>query len=501
MKKKLFTLLALAGAALQVQAQQAFYIHLDNGDVEVFYTDVVDSLTVASPAHEEGQTFQQVWTADSVYQYDLATIDRISYKTPDPVYRAGVKRLEDGLLAHVMRSEGLTLWLDAATPERMLPQVGELWVGLEMTDLLPYGFAGAVTAVHQEKDGCKVSCAPVALTDIFESYYGVPQPVPGPDGNPSYGRWKPGELSYEMDLNQTDIGMNSIWQYGCEAVQRISPSVDLRTALLVTPQRGTSLHLWYRGQYTLHQYSGLTGTFATTPNPEPQRYAIPLHQPLLKGNVCITPFGDATGQLSLKAQTVQSYVTALAHHWHKADVKTRPMRTAADVARQQTEVEGCLDGRLQMGTQVEVEIETADSGLGCLSTGTDMGVDWTGNGYVTQAMLQNADQSTAAYEQLSSAYVQGRSIQGRRKDTALQAPQCIEQENAMDKETDASGNLLAAYDLAPDFETLKADFNPADPSQLEVSVKVKGACLPVDLGLGVRQPDGTSISTAYVLRD
>ena len=87
------TLVGLCTMALQLQAQKPCCLHLKNGELKVFYTDQVDSLTVATTADSEVAPAQtlRVWTDNKMYPYAVADIDSLSF-TLNPI--AGKPQVE-----------------------------------------------------------------------------------------------------------------------------------------------------------------------------------------------------------------------------------------------------------------------------------------------------------------------------------------------------------------------------------------------------------------------
>lgn len=97
------------------KAQNAYYFHFHDKGIQVFYTDMVDSMTVSKVdldgiEHDDFVT-QQVWMNDTVFNYALADIDSVSFVTPSTIYQPGVVKLEDGLENYVVSHDSLTIIL------------------------------------------------------------------------------------------------------------------------------------------------------------------------------------------------------------------------------------------------------------------------------------------------------------------------------------------------------------------------------------------------------
>ena len=128
------------------KAQNVYYFHFHDKGIQVFYTDMVDSMTVSKVdlegiGHEDFVT-QQVWMNDTVFNYALAHIDSVRFVTPTTIYQPGVVKMEDGLENYVLSHDSLTIIFRTDTPSDLLPRKQDKLVYLRQTDLFPTGFAG-----------------------------------------------------------------------------------------------------------------------------------------------------------------------------------------------------------------------------------------------------------------------------------------------------------------------------------------------------------------------
>ena len=98
MMKQIFYKVIICSCMLMIclvsKAQNAYYFHFHDKGIQVFYTDMVDSMTVSKVdlegiEHEDFVT-QQVWMNDTVFNYALADIDSVSFVTPTTIYQPGV---------------------------------------------------------------------------------------------------------------------------------------------------------------------------------------------------------------------------------------------------------------------------------------------------------------------------------------------------------------------------------------------------------------------------
>ena len=124
------------------KAQNAYYFHFHDKGIQVFYTDMVDSMTVSKVdlegiEHEDFVT-QQVWMNDTVFNYALADIDSVCFVTPSTIYQPGVVKMEDGLENYVLSHDSLTIIFRTDTPSDLLPRKQNKLVYLRQTCSVDY---------------------------------------------------------------------------------------------------------------------------------------------------------------------------------------------------------------------------------------------------------------------------------------------------------------------------------------------------------------------------
>lgn len=178
-KKLLLITFVLASTVFSLMAQNTndiFYIYRNDGNFNVFFREEVDSITCSnydsdSIFHDEIVT-QLVYTHDSIYRIPLDVIDSLSFYTPPTVYKPGVINLLDGLRDYIISAVEDTITIMAATPESLLPHLGDKIVTTEMSELFPIGYAGKVINIQKQPSGFTIMCCPVALEDVFEVFYG-----------------------------------------------------------------------------------------------------------------------------------------------------------------------------------------------------------------------------------------------------------------------------------------------------------------------------------------
>lgn len=161
--------------AFAAQAQRSFRFHKSDGNMQSFFYSALDSITFSNidldGVSHDAVVVQEFHTPDSIYRIPLAEIDSVAFTTPPTVYKPGAVKIEGELRQYVLRADSLTLWLQAATPENIIPRQGDNIVTLDCDEILPYGFIGKVESVERKDGSVAVDCSQAALTDIFERLY------------------------------------------------------------------------------------------------------------------------------------------------------------------------------------------------------------------------------------------------------------------------------------------------------------------------------------------
>lgn len=161
--------------AFAAQAQRSFRFHKSDGNMQSFFYSALDSITFSNidldGVSHDAVVVQEFHTPDSIYRIPLAEIDSVAFTTPPTVYKPGAVKIEGELRQYVLRADSLTLWLQAATPENIIPRQGDNIVTLDCDEILPYGFIGKVESVERSDAEIMINCAKASLFDIFEKVY------------------------------------------------------------------------------------------------------------------------------------------------------------------------------------------------------------------------------------------------------------------------------------------------------------------------------------------
>ncbi len=173
MKKLLYILSAVAAISATAQ-NKTMFIHT-GGNVDVLFFSEIDSIRYTDIGLDSAALgeirIQEIWTPDSVYRYDIAEIDSVTFQSPATVAKPGSIDLAGELAPYVLGddySDGITLRLSGNTPSSLLPKTGNYLYQLEPSDALEAGFAGHVLTVESGDGGWAVKCESAEFDEIFD---------------------------------------------------------------------------------------------------------------------------------------------------------------------------------------------------------------------------------------------------------------------------------------------------------------------------------------------
>lgn len=160
-----------------IKAQTVYSINFKDGSNQILWTDMVDSMRVVKSNPNVGDNIydvQEIFMNDTVYKFPLSSIERITFKTPENVYKEGVVRLDDASLRpYIVGSDNLSFSLKSNTPSSLMPKIGDKVVTTECSDLFPRGFIGKILSI-EENNGVKlVNCEDLYLHEVFDYYFGT----------------------------------------------------------------------------------------------------------------------------------------------------------------------------------------------------------------------------------------------------------------------------------------------------------------------------------------
>lgn len=504
------------------KAQNAYYFHFHDKGIQVFYTDMVDSMTVSKVdldgiEHDDFVT-QQVWMNDTVFNYALADIDSVSFVTPSTIYQPGVVKLEDGLENYVLSHDSLTIIFRTDTPSDLLPRKQDKLVYLRQTDLFPTGFAGEVVEIVKENGNYKVDCTLTSLSDIFVRYYSTSNDkVQTRAIDPIYGHgeaiWETKDLTYPLTdellpFISEESDDDDAFSVDNDVSISLSPKVSLRGTLIVTPEEGTYVCVSSNGTFDVTSNFSLNGSLKVdkvwrfTGNKRWQA-RIP-NCPFVVAFVDPGVFVDASLDASVDATVNQKVSSAFLLNMstkRRENLRNQPL--TFKIQETNFDVGGSVKGELNAGVYTEMGIAVSDIGfckndIAKLYARGEVGIHVGGDLEVNSKFLKEGIKNTEAYETLRNSGIWSNFYWGAAIGYQLDLPiinlnfgQKIEWEGHI-------GEPLFDKCLAPTITSPNAYREHGDFSTITAKADVEGDCLmPVEVGFGAFDTNGNKLVTKY----
>lgn len=519
--RKIIACLGMLALCLTTEAQNAYYFHFHEKGIQVFYTDMVDSMTVSKVdlegiEHEDFVT-QQVWTNDTVFNYMLADIDSVSFVTPSTIYQPGVVKLEDGLENYVLSHDSLTITFRSDTPSGLLPKSKDKLVYLRQTDLFPAGFAGEVMEVQKGSSAYVVSCSMVKLSEIFVRYYSTSN-VPKtravtPNYAPNEVKWKPGKLYYPLInplVGFVSKNINENVSVGSEfdAYVNVEPEVSIWGTLIISPEEGTYVCVSSTGKYEVTSHLSLAGSMQVEKKwmftgEKRWQKSIP-NCPLLV--VFVEPGVFVRSSLSSEIDATFTQKATSCFLLNMSTKKRENLRNQPltfRIEESNSDIEGSISGSMKTGVYTEVGVAINDldfykDDLAKLYVKGEVGINLEGNLVVNNKFLQKGMENTGAYELLKNSGVKANFYWGTEIGYQLSVPIIkLNFGNNIGWEG-CIGAPLFNKQLAPGFSNAYAYREHGDFSTIAAKAKVEGDCLmPVEVGFGAFDTNGDKVVSKY----
>lgn len=332
----IFVVLEMLASTIPAAAQKTFYVYRNDGIINAFLSEDVDSITYSrldldSILHET-PVVQEVYTPDSIYRIPIEVIDSVGFITPETVYQPGTVNITAEMREYIVDSDSLLLTFASYTPASLLPHVGDKLVNTKASGGLQTGFIGKVRKIENTEKGYNVYCDAIGLTDVFECYYGMFRDNPGTsqaakarglgDFNQGKFEWEPGTLthnllttfgssiSYEKDGNALIPTLED-----AEISMSLTPKIYGTSFLIVNRQYGVYLGLSIFGDYTLEEYMSLSGSLKAEGKKKFFEKPFPIPEVLCDIDVEIGGFLRSTIEISTEQKWTQRYKSTFHFEW------------------------------------------------------------------------------------------------------------------------------------------------------------------------------------------
>lgn len=348
MKKSIYIIISIFSLlvfALPLKAQQAFYIYRNDGVINTFITTEIDSMTyscidVDSVLHDE-YVVHEVYTPDSIYRIPIERIDSVGFVTPETVYQPGVTVLEGDLRSYIVSRDDMTLVFKSSTPVGILPKVGDKLVSTIGDEIMESAFVGKVAETKQASEGTVIVCEPVALTDIFECYYGIirktDEPVlaktrslsDGYYGTVGTRTFSPGKKTIQLlDIPDVAVGYEVIddlsFSVGgsCEASVSFTPTIDYNAYIIVNPTHEVNISITAIGNYTMEECLLLSGNLGVGYEKKVLEKPIPIPEAFIDVFFEFGVFANCKATICTEQKLTQTYKHVFHWEWSSKNHET-----------------------------------------------------------------------------------------------------------------------------------------------------------------------------------
>lgn len=383
---ELLTLLLLL-TSVPLRAQKVFYIYRNDGCINSFLTAEIDSMVYSqidldSILHDE-IVVHEVYTADSIYRIPLEVIDSVSFFTPETVYQPGVKVIEGEMRNHILSRDELTLVFDASTPRTALPVVGDKLVSTTGDEILESAFVGQVSEILNTENGIEIVCEPVALTDVFETYYSYSSIAAYRNAREAQSRkaldvpqivvpdlvyegdiiLRPGPFSYDLlNSHNLDISYNpndnlAFGVANAEISVSFEPVFRCHAFTIISKTHGVNIEVRIIGDYTLEQKIALSGhlndskdfSFFDIPLFKNIKHTIPIPEALIDFVYDVGISVNAQADGCIEQQWKQQFKHTILWNW--SSQRNAPLKNVHNMTLTSKEHTGkvAIDGSLGIG--------------------------------------------------------------------------------------------------------------------------------------------------------
>ncbi len=153
-----------------------FIMYHEDEEISVLTVAQIDSITFShydlDSIYQPEISTQVIWTPDSVYRNLITDIKSVKLEAPDTKIKQDVYIMEDAILSHIKTCiDDSILVIDSTMPDFYMPKIGDKMLYDKMTDILPIGFIGKVTAIQNEDNERIIVTTPISVTEVYESYF------------------------------------------------------------------------------------------------------------------------------------------------------------------------------------------------------------------------------------------------------------------------------------------------------------------------------------------
>lgn len=408
----------------EVFAQKPVYIYRNEGFIQTFLTEEIDSITynrVGADNPGTGGYVTEIHACDSVYRIPVESIDSISFVTPSTILQPGVFNIDEKLREWVTGREDLTFYLNPSTPAGLLPKKGEIVVSLASENSPLKGFfMGEVSDTKSGSENITIECEPTSFEEAFVRFYGTTNGIQteSPNSRSRAGEydqgwklWNPEEtkinlfsplitiVSYEPD---DKLAFSA--DENPELSFSIKPKIKYHASVIFDKPYGVSFSLSMIGDYNLQQKFKLSGNIELSDELSVTPVTIPFAGGLADFFVEIGIYGKASLGVSMDKQWNQKYQSYFHWDWSKKAPALKTVNSFKCVDKSQ-EGNFAINGNLSTGVFISPGVKfiaTKDLDIAEVNLRFEAGIGIGGSFLPSKSDTIGAKTSTKFYNRLTN---------------------------------------------------------------------------------------------------
>ena len=516
MKRTVLVALLLI-ASLSGMAQNigdAFYIYRNDGVINAFISEEVDSITYsyfdADSVYYDDIVSQIVYASDSIYWIPLSAIDSVSFVTPETKYKEDVTKIESNLLDYVIGADGLTLKLRADTPAEIIPKQGNKLVLLDGCTALPNGFAGIVNHIESGTSSINVVCNQAYLEDMFDSFCNISTVYGESYGDQYFIRSAYSNGKHRATYNPNDWGF-SLGPYKASCTSEISqgiipggdlalsggtdfsvdiePTFRIHTFLIVGEGQGTYFNCSITGSLRISSQASLYGGLSFNHDFDRVVHSYPIPHTAGFINYYINPgvFVRADATITSKIAVTHNYTFGMAFDYSSKGLNAIKPSVGGRLADSSVDMEGSIEGRLAGGGYIETGFNLICREISRVCVRGEYGYQFSGNYVLRNSDIDYASEETTLYERLKASSVEMGPFMNAGLYASIGATEA--------KATWELSETHLKCDLVPTFSNTRLTRTQGSSASLDAYTELRGNCLfPVNVGYKLMKGNGDSFS-------
>lgn len=513
--KHLLYIAALAALGATAQSHTMF-VHHDGRIDPIFYAEI-DSMRCSPVALDSTlagrPVVQEIWTPDSVYRFEIAAIDSITFRNPAPVPAEGAIDLAANLAPYIVgcdyRDRMLYLSLLPSTPSALIPANGALLYQAGPSDALPAGFAGELMYVWNDAAPVLV-CEAVGPEVMFDTLAwtaetdfeldpseGAPQRVTlGTIGSDlSYPDLIEGVITMTDELRDIPAGPEDA---RIKASIRVRPSVrcNFGSYVLKCPD-GTVMR---RRRFFSQVNAGVSAAISGRRNVEEKSIVngrgskLSTSIPMGFGNECTLTYTGAlslSGKMGLdyklESESQSSAITTITYHQPEPDYNYYDTYSEMTYVHKPMKVtrhtlDASMDGDVSLTGNITLTVTQNGDSLKSISNTYSYGAELKGSALFLTSEIPAAATNNAMYQRLTATGIKATPVE--RLSASAKYCSTTLRESAKLPKSPAVTFYAVPHLFAPDY----------DRAASTISYRADGTPMSfarARLGAAVQHPDGT----------